>query len=189
MKPGAATLVPCRDHESRTCLQVSRSGGTVRFIPLDIAAGLQLASARDTVFDARFKPMTDYPLVKMAELYLRYSQEIGATPEALKALGTVVSVPEELFKRITTKTVVVKPTSEGGEATTKTVNRGARGKTGGGSASAMFQELIMAGELTDDELFAQVQKAFKLGDDKRSYVKWYRNKLKKDGKNPPEPKE
>lgn len=53
------------------------------------------------------------------------------------------------------------------------------------SASAMFAELIMAGVLTDDQIFAQVQAAFGLSDDKKSYTKWYRNDLRKKGKNPP----
>lgn len=57
------------------------------------------------------------------------------------------------------------------------------------SAAQMFQDLIMAGNLTDDKIFAKVQDKFKLDDKKRSYVAWYRNKLKKDGKKPPEAKE
>jgi hypothetical protein len=57
------------------------------------------------------------------------------------------------------------------------------------TASSRFQELIMAGKLTDDEIFAAVKKEFGLGDDKRSYVSWYRNHLAKKGKNPPAAKE
>ena len=53
------------------------------------------------------------------------------------------------------------------------------------SASSLFAELIMAGVLTDDQIFAQVQAAFGLSDDKKSYTKWYRNDLRKKGKNPP----
>jgi len=56
------------------------------------------------------------------------------------------------------------------------------------SAAAMFQGLILEGKLTDDEIFAAVQEQFGLDDKKRSYVGWYRNKLKKDGQNPPEGK-
>lgn len=56
------------------------------------------------------------------------------------------------------------------------------------SAAAMFQGLIMEGKLTDDEIFALVKEKFGLDDKKKSYVNWYRNKLKKDGKNPPEAK-
>lgn len=53
------------------------------------------------------------------------------------------------------------------------------------SASKMFRELIMDGKLTDDQIFQKVQAKFGLGDEKRNYVKWYRNHLKKTGKNPP----
>ena len=53
------------------------------------------------------------------------------------------------------------------------------------SASSRFKELIMAGKLTDDEIFAQVQEEFGLDDSRRNYVSWYRSKLKKDGQNPP----
>ena len=43
----------------------------------------------------------------------------------------------------------------------------------------------MEGKLTDDQIFAKVQKEFNLDDNKRSYVKWYRNDLNKKGMNPP----
>jgi hypothetical protein len=56
------------------------------------------------------------------------------------------------------------------------------------TASAAFCELIAEGKLSDDSIFAKVQKEFGLSDDKRSYVKWYRNKMIKDGLNPPGPK-
>lgn len=57
------------------------------------------------------------------------------------------------------------------------------------TAAALFQELIMDGKLTDDQIFAKVKAKFKLDDKKRSYVAWYRNKLTKDGKKPPAAKE
>lgn len=57
------------------------------------------------------------------------------------------------------------------------------------TAAAMFCELIMGGKKTDDQIFAAVKAKFGLDDKKRSYVAWYRNKLKKDGKKPPEAKE
>jgi hypothetical protein len=57
------------------------------------------------------------------------------------------------------------------------------------TAAALFCDLIMAGNLTDDKIFAKVKDKFGLDDKKRSYVAWYRNKLKKDGKKPPEAKE
>jgi len=57
------------------------------------------------------------------------------------------------------------------------------------SAASRFQDLIMEGKLTDDEIFATVKKEFSLSDDKRSYVAWYRNYLIKKGKTPPAMKE
>jgi hypothetical protein len=56
------------------------------------------------------------------------------------------------------------------------------------SAAQMFQDLIMSGKLTDDQIFEKVQTEFGLDEKKRGYVKWYRNHLKKSGANPPEAK-
>lgn len=53
------------------------------------------------------------------------------------------------------------------------------------SAAGLFQDLIMEGELTDDQIFKRVQEKFSLDDSKRSYVAWYRNYLKKRGKTIP----
>lgn len=57
------------------------------------------------------------------------------------------------------------------------------------TAAALFCSLIMAGNLTDDKIFAKVKEKFGLDDKKRSYIAWYRNKLSKDGKKPPVAKE
>lgn len=55
------------------------------------------------------------------------------------------------------------------------------------SASSEFQRLIMEGQLTDEQIFKQVQKKYGLPDGKRSYVAWYRNHLKKRGEKVPAP--
>ena len=56
------------------------------------------------------------------------------------------------------------------------------------SAASMFKELIMTGGMTDDQIFAKVKAKYDLDDKKRGYVGWYRNWLKKQGQNPPDPK-
>ena len=64
----------------------------------------------------------------------------------------------------------------------------------GPTASSLFKELIMGTNVrnaqsfgwTDDEIFAEVQSQYALSDEKRSYVAWYRNDLRKKGENPPE---
>lgn len=55
-----------------------------------------------------------------------------------------------------------------------------------GGVSGRFQELIMDGKMTDDEIFATVKAEFNLDDSKRGYVSWNRAHLRKTGKNPPE---
>ena len=178
-----AIITPCRDYQGRTCLEIGRGSGVVRFIPLDIAAGLVVNSNRDSIFDARFKPMTTYPVKKAVELYVRYATEIGATKEALQALAKVVSVPEELIEKITTRLVVTK--AEDGTETVKKVVKGER--TGGfkpkegGSASQLFKELILAGGQTNLAIFKAVQAKYGLSDDKLKYVNEYRSKLKRQG--------
>jgi len=55
----------------------------------------------------------------------------------------------------------------------------------GETAAKMFQDLIMEGKLTDEKIFEKVAAKYNLDDNKRSYVKWYRNYLTKRGQNPP----
>lgn len=54
-------------------------------------------------------------------------------------------------------------------------------KVSGDSAASMFRRLILAGGLTDDEIFKKVQEKFGLADNRRSYVEWYRKELQKKG--------
>ncbi len=49
------------------------------------------------------------------------------------------------------------------------------------SAADMFRTLIVEGKLSDDEIFAKVQKAHNLDDNKRRYVSFYRFDAKRKG--------
>lgn len=55
-------------------------------------------------------------------------------------------------------------------------------KVSGDSAAAMFRRLILAGDMTDDQIFKAVQEKFGLADNRRSYVQWYRKELQKKGR-------
>ena len=210
------SIVPCRDHQRRTCIQVARVNGHVKYIPLDVGEGLQVQTTSADSFDQRFKPMAGYPVEKACQLYLGYSQTIGATKEALEFLGQVINVSKQEFdmaiakkaaasaepkapaRRATngksepvksgrrTANPVVKKTPAKKEA--KPAKQPAAKGEKRESAAQMFQDLIMAGKLTDDQIFEKAQEKFGLDEKKRGYVKWYRNHLKKQGKNPPEPK-
>ncbi len=203
-----SAILPCHDHQRRTCLQVERVNGHVKYIPLDVSTGLEVVTTSAESFDQRYKPMVNYPAEKACQLYLSYSQNIGATKEALEFLGQVITVSKQEFEMATTKKAAA-PAEEKRTTTRRAVNgkaepakagrrtadpvvkptKAAPAKTGGKtSAAQMFQDLIMAGKLTDDQIFEKVQAEFGLDEKKRGYVKWYRNHLKKQGKNPPEAK-
>lgn len=208
-------IMPCHDHQRRTCIQVERVNGHVKYIPLDVGVGLEVQTMGVDVFDQRFTPMVNYPAVKACQLYVGYSQSIGATKEALDYLGQVVNISEQEFKMATAKKAAApadekrtaprratngkaEPAKAGRRTTDPVVAppKGKAAKTPAAektsekreSAAQMFQDLIMAGKLTDDQIFEKVQEKFGLDEKKRGYVKWYRNHLKKQGKNPPEPK-
>lgn len=222
----APLVVACRDHQSRTCIQVDRTPTVVKFIPLDILVGLQVNTLPTKEFDQLYQPMAGYPADKACQLYASYSQNIGASKEALDYLGKVIPITAQeihmatkrqaaaisqaevkaatkeptkaqrakaVDKAVSEPKVVVKPVTKVPPVkpqvtktpVTKTAEKSGEKKQ---TASQMFQDLIMEGKLTDDQIFAKVQDAFGLDEKKRGYVKWYRNHLKKSGSNPPEPK-
>lgn len=201
-------IIPCYDRQRRTCIQVERTGTYVKYIPLDVNEGLQVLTATANEFDQRYEPMVNYPAEKACQLFLNYSQTIGATKEALGYLGQIVNVSKQEADMATTKKTaatekaaatktaakkaapVTKPAAKSAPAKTAKPAAKPAAKTGEKkmSAAQMFQDLIMQGKLTDDQIFEKVQAQFGLDEKKRGYVKWYRNHLKKQGANPPEAK-
>jgi hypothetical protein len=201
----------CADHQRRTCILFDRNEERVRYVALDVESGMDLCVADPKDFDGRFKPMVDYPVEKAAKLYVEYARGLGATEQVMQMLGKLTTVTTEDIEMATKKksaraAAPVKTTkkatkkadapetkakaAKAGKAekpakATKTGEKKDRGPT----AASRFQELIMEGKKTDDQIFATVQKEFGLDDSKRSYVKWYRNYLTKQGKNPPAAKE
>ena len=213
-------IYPCRDIHQRTCIHVARSDGRVKYIPMDIMNGLLVVTTQEDAFDSRFSPMENYPPEKACQLYVTYSQALGATDEAMGYLGQIVKVSKQELEVATTK----KQTADAGKvekAATKKAKALAEApvkkaapvkktevkkaapvkktevkkaapvkktEVKKASAAQMFQDLIMEGKLTDEQIFEVVQTEYGLDDKKRGYVRWYRNHLKKSGSNPPEPK-
>lgn len=212
-KPGPVPKSPeakvCADHQRRTCILFERDVERVKYVALDVENGLDLRLADPKHFDERFNPLADYPVEKAAKLYVEYARGLGATEQVMQLLGKLTPVtnediematkkkaaraaaPVKTAKKTTTKAAAAdKPAkaekpAKAAKATAEKKDRAPRGPT----AAQKFQELIMEGKKTDDQIFAAVQKEFGLDDSKRSYVKWYRNYLTKQGKNPPAPKE
>lgn len=63
-------------------------------------------------------------------------------------------------------------------------NSEGRKRTGVG---ARARELIMAGKLTDDQIFDVLAKECGMDESKRSHISWYRYDLRRKGQNPPGP--
>jgi hypothetical protein len=203
------------DRQRRTCIEILRKNGLVHCIPLDIN-GLELVQMNEQTFNDTYKPLKDYPVEKAAKLYAAYSADIGGSPEVMKALASIIPLSTQEIQMATAKKASAakaakeetKPVKKAAEkpaktvaaakepvakaekpakAAAKTVAKKATGEKTH-SAANMFKDLIMEGKLTDDQIFAKVQKEFSLDDSKRSYVRWYRNDLTKKGMNPPEAK-
>lgn len=201
-------IIPCCDKERRTCIQVERSKDDVKYIPLDVAEGLVVRKMSTPEFDRRYKPMVGYPPERACQLYVGYSRTIGASKEALEYLGRITEVSNQesdmaTKKRAAKKSESLVNKSKPSAKSTKALKAASKAlpsvekptrksKIQSGekkpTAAQMFQDLIMQGKLTDDQIFEQVKSEFGLDDKKRGYVSWYRNYLKKHGKNPPQPK-
>jgi hypothetical protein len=197
-------IAPYWDRERRTCIVVHRTDSLVKYIPLEVAIGLEVLQMKATEFDQKFSLMVNYSAEKACRLYASYAQTIGATKEALDFLGKLIEITDKEYTMATTKknaaavksvpakkaSAVSKEPTAGSTPKEKPAKavQAAKGAGKKPSAAQMFQDLIMEGKLTDDQIFEKVQAEFGLDEKKRAYVKWYRNNLRKQGKNPPDAK-
>jgi hypothetical protein len=191
----------CADRERRTCLALDGSGSTVQFIPLSIENGFQIESMPRKTFDEVYKHLEDYPPARCATLYAQYAMSVGATAEAMEALGRITKLTQKEIEMATAKKAptakvekvtaekpakVAKVAAEKAEKPAKVAKVAAEkaekpAKKTGVSAAQMFRDLIMAGNLSDAKIFEKVQAAHGLSDDKASYVAWYRKDMIKKG--------
>ena len=190
------------DHERRTCLRspLTKETGGVYFVPMEHGEGFNLEFLTDKEFRGRFTQLPDYPIAKAARLYLSYALVAGATESALEFLGTLTTITPKERQMATSKRASKKAAAPAGNGRAKpkavkkvagaapapqpkakkVVAAQARGRSGE-SAASMFQALIREGKKTDQQIFDEVQKKFGLDANKRGYVAWYRNFLKKKG--------
>lgn len=198
----------CCDHNRRTCILLERSESSVKYVALDVENGFNVTTADPRDFDRDYKPMVDYPVERAAKLYVEYSRGLGATEQVMRMLAKLTTVNQEDIEMATKKKTAraaapvktaKKTTGSAAKAAAEKPAKATKEKKApaekkdraprGPTAASRFQDLIMEGKKTDDQIFAVVQKEFGLDDSKRSYVKWYRNYLTKQGKNPPAAKE
>jgi hypothetical protein len=205
-KLAAQTSKVHADFNRRTCIEISRDDGVVRYIPLT-ADGFEVETATIKEFEAKFKLLQDYPADKAAKLYAEYTKHLGATKEVMQHLAKLCNITDKEIQMATAKKAAKDSTKAAAKpaakapakkaakpaakapakktAPAKTTKPAANDGAPRASASQMFKDLIMEGKLTDDQIFAKVQAEYNLDEKKRGYVKWYRNDLEKKGMNPP----
>lgn len=207
IKKVAVAASPVRaDHNRHTCIEIRREGETVHYIPLSIE-GFELCTMSAERFDNEYLPLPDYPVERAAKLYAEYAASLGGSTEAMQALAAFTTISQKEIDMATAKKAAAaaktpaktaavktkKPIPGRGPKAAKPAAKPAKAAKEPGerkpSAATMFKTLIMEGKLTDAQIFAKVQKEFGLDDNKRSYVKWYRNDLVKKGEKPPAAKE
>ena len=177
------------DGNRRTCLALRITDDACTFIPLDIE-GLDVQTWSRKKFEDNYEQLFDYPVLRASRVFIDIAQKHGATKEVMDELRLLTVVTEKEYIMATTKkaaaaaklagtkTAAAKPKAVKTEKSTAPKEPSAPRET----ASGMFQELLVEGKLSDDQIFKKVQAKFGLADDKRGYVNWYRNKLVKDGK-------
>lgn len=185
-----------KNHNNRTCLEIERREGKVYYVARTDDTGWELMSMGTYDFDHEYSTqMPDYPPERAAKLMVGFMQDEGGSPEALRALGSLVTITQKELEVVMAK-AAKKPsiaTASGAKkaapkAAAKGTAKPTKEREPRHTVAQMMKDLIMEGKKTDDAIFAEVQKEFKLDDKKRGYVSWYRNWLKKHGKNPPEAK-
>ena len=170
------------DFNRKTCLKLRESTNRVAFLILHMQHGLILEVMNPTSFHNVYKKLETAVVSKSAAIYAEYARYIGSTETVLRILNRLTPITQGEIDMATKRKaernkVATASKAEGGKA--------AAPKKKEVSAAQRFQELIMQGTMTDDKIFETVQKEFGLPASKRGYVGWYRNHLKKQGKNPP----
>lgn len=198
----APVAVPCWDKNSRTCIEVGRDGGNVRYLQLSLDTVFTVKELPEADFDEKFEPIKGYHPEKAFQNYVEFSRKLGATDEALEILAAHITIPTDVRSEImaaaskrsaaSAAKTSDKPEKPSAKAKVKpklkSVDKPKVKREPGEkreSAAQMFQDLIMEGKQTDDQIFKKVQAKYGLDDSKRGYTKWYRGKLIKDGKKPP----
>jgi hypothetical protein len=183
-----AQAVVVEDFHSHCAIELRRIAGEVFYVIFRNDTGVEVEHMKIEAFDRQYKPVVDYPAGRAAKLMVGFAQQNGGCSEAMAELLNLVNVTKEEIEVATAKATgakhlrEVKAPKEKKKVVVK--KEGVEGKPRE-SAATRFKALIMEGKLTDDEIFTKVQAEFSLGEDKRKYVAWYRNALKKAGQNPP----
>jgi hypothetical protein len=201
------------DVQGRTAIAVGvAKNDEVRYIPMDSGGCYVYYMAqpkfRITYQHSQKDPASPASLVgtdvaHAARTYVVHMTYAGGSEEALEELGKLTTITslerETIMKKNEDKKAAQPRVAGAGVANTAGVKKGPKAskepkapkesKEKKLRPADTFRELVMKGGITDDQIFAAVQKKHpEVTKEKRSYVTWYRNDLRKKGENPPAPK-
>lgn len=182
------TLMPYWDHNRHTCLELQRTDKQVRFVLLDVTQPLHILTWKTADFNAVYKPIMGYDRQKAYNHFRRIAKQYGAVKE-LRIVLNLMNCEDAPKAEVPPTFDVAQRFEQEIPAGTVKIGQPVKVKKPGPTqvltAAARFKELIMAGKLTDDEIFLTVKTEFGLDDGKRKHVNWYRWDLKRKGFNPP----
>jgi hypothetical protein len=164
---------------------------TVRFLANELGGlyqTVELVGMERHEFDASFTPSED-DLPAQLQIYAEHANDFGIGPAAKECLTALTTQPIEgltIMPAAAKKTAAPKAAAATKPATPKAekpklVPKAEKPAAKRPSVSSRICELIMAGKLSDDAIFATVQKEFGLDDSKRGYVSWNRSHMRKQG--------
>ena len=199
------------DVQGRTAIALDgkTKADEVRYIPMDTAGCfvyyMPLVRFRTTYQHSQKDPAAPPSLIgttvaMAARCYVAHMAYAGGSDEALEELGkltTITSFERETIMKKNEAKKAAQPKVDGAAKAAKPVKEKVAKEPKAPKAAkepkepritpaTTFRELIMKGGLTDNQIFAAVQKKHpEVTKEKRPYVAWYRNDLRKRGENPP----
>lgn len=178
-----------KDYHQRTAIMTERGEKEVRLIMSD-SDGIKVYQVSKSQFEKEFNELIDYDPERAARIYLRVARMTGVTQEGLDELAKVVKLTKEDIpmakKSLPAAKMSEKAVIHGKAKGTKKVAI-AKGEKGGrqprtGTSAEMYRTLLMAGKLSDQEVFEAVLAEHPTTT--RTSVGYYKWQLKKEGKLP-----
>lgn len=188
--PADAPYIATTHRGRHTAIVFYKGTKNLRFLALD-AGGMAIQYWPIDKFQAEYGVMVGYPLKKAVDHYKRAAAEFGATAAVQAALeqlsnGAInvaqLDAEENVMAKAKTKAKESKKATKKAAAATN----GSGEKKQRGGLGSFIMDLVMAGKLTDADIVTKAQAQFPKNKVGATYPSWYRSKLKKDGKNPPE---
>lgn len=170
----------------QTALEIERVNQQVKYVSAT-PEGIELKRMGAREFDTRYEIFIGYPSGRAAKLYVGVATHIGGSDGALAELEKLITVTKQEKEMAKRKVAAKKKVSK--KKKRVKVKAATKIRKLRNSAAALYRKLLMKPQgRTDHQIFVEVRKTFKLGEDAANHCNFYRFQLRKAGKNPPKSK-